>query len=389
MSSFLYDVCVIGGGGHVGFPLGLMFASKNKKTVLYDLNKEILNKIKKAEIPFKEDFAKTYLKKYKKNIFLSSDFEILSKCKFLVVCIGTPVNKLTLEPELKPFYDFFFKLKKKIKKDQHIVIRSSVQIGSIKKIYNILSKKNKNITYCPERIVQGKSLKELPALPQIISGYSINSLSEVKKLFKKICRKIILTSVVEAELIKLFTNSYRYINFSISNQLFMMCEQLGINFKEIRKKMREGYERTFAMPSAGFAAGPCLLKDTLQVSNYFDHKFTLGNAAIDINENLPNFLFKRLKQKFNLKKKIVGVLGMSFKAETDDIRDSLSIKFIEILKKNNIKYMQSDEYYKNINNVSIEHLIKKSHIIIIGVPHKKYKLIKIPKNKFIINLWDY
>jgi UDP-N-acetyl-D-mannosaminuronic acid dehydrogenase len=383
MSSFLYDVCIVGGGGHVGFPLGLMFASKNKKTLLYDINSSVLDKIKKGLVPFKEEKAKFYLKKFKKNIFYSTDLESIVHSKFIIICIGTPVNKFTLAPDLKAFYEFIYKLKKKINKNQHIIIRSSVQIGSVNKIYKILS--TKNITYCPERIVQGRSIHELPILPQIISGYSNISMHAVAKLFKKICKKIIFTSVIEAELIKLFTNSYRYINFSISNQLYMMSEQLGINFKNLRKNMRDGYERTFAMPSAGFASGPCLLKDTLQVSHFFKNFFTLGENAVKINENLPNFILKNLKKKYNLNSKIIGVLGLSFKAETDDIRDSLSLKLLKILKKNKINFLQSDEYYKNKYNVDANYLVKKSDIIIICVPHKKYKTLKIPKKKVVIN----
>ena len=103
---------------------------------------------------------------------------------------------------------------------------------------------------------------------------------------------------------------------------------------------------------------------------------------------MPNFIIKNLKKKFNLKKKIIGVLGLSFKAETDDIRDSLSLKLIKILKKNKLNYLQSDEYYKNEHNVSANDLVKKSDIIIICVPHKKYKLLKIPKKKIVINTWE-
>lgn len=113
MNSFLYDICIVGGGGHVGFPLGLMFASKNNKTLLYDINNNVLNKIKKGLVPFKEEKAKLYLKKFKKNIFFSTDFEDIAKCKFIIICIGTPVNKFTLAPDLKAFYEFIYKLKKK------------------------------------------------------------------------------------------------------------------------------------------------------------------------------------------------------------------------------------------------------------------------------------
>lgn len=382
---FNYDIGIVGGGGHVGFPLGLIFASKKKKVVLFDTNIKVLDGIRKGKIPFKEENATSYLKKFKKNIFLSSEIKILSSCKFIIVCIGTPVDKKTLLPELKPFLKFFYDIKNLISKEQHIIIRSSVYIGSIKKIIKITN--SKNITYCPERIVQGKSLVELPKLPQIVSGNSKSSINEVVNLFKKICKKIILTTIDEAELIKLFSNAFRYVNFSIANEFYMICEKLNISFKKIRIHMRDGYSRSAPLPSAGFASGPCLFKDTMQLSNYFDNSFLLGNSAIQINENMPEFIFKRIKQKINLKNKTIGVLGLAFKAETDDIRDSLSIKLIKILKKNKINFCQSDEYYENKNNISYNKLIKKSDIIVIGVMHKKYQKIKFPKDKIVINMW--
>ena len=97
---------------------------------------------------------------------------------------------------------------------------------------------------------------------------------------------------------------------------------------------------------AGFTAGPCLLKDTMQLSSFYNHKFSLFHSAMSINENLPIFIIKKLSEKYDLRKKIVGVLGLSFKAENDDIRDSLSIKLLQNLRSKKIKTLQSDEYLK-------------------------------------------
>ena len=210
---------------------------------------------------------------------------------------------------------------------------------------------------------------------------------ESGKIFKKICKKIIYTKIIEAELIKLFSNAYRYINFSISNQFYMICKNQGLNFSRVRNLMRDNYSRNLNIASAGFAAGPCLLKDTMQLSSFYKHKFSLGRAAMSINENLPKFVITQLSKDYNLRKKTVGVLGLSFKAENDDIRDSLSIKLIKLLKSKKIKTLQSDEYYKNENNVDKNILIKKSDIIIISTPHKAYKNIKISKNKVLIDIW--
>ena len=196
-----------------------------------------------------------------------------------------------------------------------------------------------------------------------------------------------MTSVLEAELIKLFSNANRYVNFSIANQLYMICKENDLNFDKVRKIMRDGYERNANLPTAGFTAGPCLLKDTMQLSSFYKNKFSLGHTAMKINENIPKFLVSDLQKKYNLKSKVIGILGLAFKAETDDTRDSLSLKLVKYLKKKKLKVLQSDEYYASSNGITKENLIKKSDIIIIAAPHEKYKKITFPKNKIVVDIW--
>ena len=297
---FKYDISIIGGAGHVGFPLGLIFASKKLKVKLIDKNAYNLNLIKKGISPFKEDLASIFLKKYKKNLSYSEDIAEIKFSKFIIVCIGTPITK-KLNPDKKDLFNIFKKIKKNILPGQQIIVRSSIYIYAMQEIKKKFQLDN--ITYCPERIVQGKSLIELPKLPQIVSGFNKNSILLSKKLFKKICKKVIVTSVEESELIKLFSNSFRFVHFAISNQFYMMCEEMGLNYGKIRNTMRYGYKRNNFIPSAGFASGPCLSKDTMQLSSFFNHKFLLGKIAMKINHGLPNFIFDKLKKKFNLKKK--------------------------------------------------------------------------------------
>ena len=382
------EISIIGGAGHVGFPLGLAFASKNFKVNLIDKNQISLKKISKGVVPFLEKGAQKLLKKSlsKKKIFVSNNYKPIGKSKFIIICIGTPINK-NLKPRIKEFLSFFHSLKKIVNRSQIIIIRSSIFPGVFRKISEILKNKNENIIYCPERIVQGNSLEELPKLPQIIAGKNNFSINQAKKLFNKITKKIIVTKVLEAELIKLFSNANRYINFSIANQLFMICEDHNLNYSKIRKIMREGYERNINLPSAGFTAGPCLLKDTMQLSSFYQQKFSLGHAAMDINEMMPNFILKKIKKIKNVKKKKIGVLGLTFKAETDDIRDSLATKLIKLLKKSGMSVLQSDEHYFEKNNIKKEILLRKSDIIIIAAPHNAYKKIKFPKNKILIDVW--
>jgi len=383
-----FDICIVGGAGHIGLPLGLLLKSKNKKVVLYDKNIKIINKINRGIMPFIEKGGSKLLKKNKKKILATSDIECVRKVKIVIICIGTPI-KSNLKPNFEYFLKLFRELKNYLNKDQTIIIRSSIYPGSFKKIIKILGKEFKHISYCPERVVQGLAIKELPNLPQIVSGLSDKSILVSKSIFKLICKKIIITTVLEAELIKLFSNAWRYINFSISNEFHMICENLNINYTKLRKIMVDGYARNKDIPLAGFASGPCLFKDTMQLSAFLKNNFSLGKAATLINENLPNFILKKLKEEYKskLKSKTIGVLGLAFKADIDDQRDSLSIKLIKLIKKNKLKVIFSDEYIKLPEAIKKEKLIKLADIIIIATPHKAYGKLKFPKNKKIIDTW--
>ena len=382
------NISIIGGAGHVGFALGLIFSSKGFNVSLIDKNRSNIKKINSGKIPFLEENSQKLLKTMikKKRIYATNQLRKVIESKFIIVCIGTPINN-KLNPNLRGFINFFYQLKKFLKKDQIIIIRSSIYPGICNKIYKIIESKCKNLSYCPERIVQGKAILELPKLPQLVSGKNKKAILESGKLFRKVCKKIIYTKVIEAELVKLFSNAYRYINFSISNQFYMICQNQNLDFFKIRDIMKDGYLRNSSIPMSGFTAGPCLLKDTMQLSSFYNHKFLLGHSAMTINEGIPKFIINKLEKKFNLKKKTVGVLGLAFKSETDDIRDSLSIKLLQLLKLKKVKTLQSDEYFKTKENIDKIDLVKKSDIIIISTPHKAYKKLKIGKNKILVDIW--
>ena len=291
-----FDIAIVGGAGHIGLPLGILLANKRKKVILYDKDKNNVDKINNLSMPFMEEGGSILLKKNKKRIFATTNKKYLLNAKIVIICIGTPVKKS--KPDLVFFFRMFKDVKQYLNPKNLLIIRSSIYPGTCLKIQNFLGKEFKNISYCPERVVQGKSISELPKLPQIVSGISKKSIHQSKKLFKTICKKIIVTSILEAELIKLFSNAWRYINFSISNEFYTICEKFGINFKDLRNNMIEGYDRNKSMPKAGFAAGPCLYKDTAQLNAFLKNSFTLGKASTKINQGFPNFIYKKMKNKF-------------------------------------------------------------------------------------------
>jgi len=385
-----YDVCVIGGCGHVGLPLAIAFANKGVNVCIYDINKNALDKIANGEMPFLETGAEQILKNtIRKTLFTSNDLKDISNSKFIITVIGTPVDE-HLNPKFTLMMDFIRTLLPYLRDEQYFILRSTVFPGTTEKINTFLKNNGKNIyvTFCPERIAQGKAMEELYNLPQIVSGFEEKAITEVSKLFSMLTKDIVILQPIEAELAKLYTNAWRYIQFATANQLYTISTSCGVDFYKIYDAMKYKYPRTKNFPFAGFAAGPCLFKDTMQIAAFDNNKFFLGHAAMLINEGLPNFLVQMLKEKYSLQDKVVGILGMAFKANIDDKRESLSYKLKKILEIEAGKVLCSDEYINEEEFIAANELIKNSDIIILGVPHKEYKDLII-KDKILVDIWNF
>ncbi|AGB01515.1 nucleotide sugar dehydrogenase [Methanoregula formicica SMSP] len=387
---FSNDICIIGGAGHVGLPLGITFANIGKRVVLYDVNSKVIESIRQGNMPFIEYDAEPILKKViNKTLFLTSDINQIKTAQYIIVAIGTPVDEY-LNPKLKALIDLFIQMRPYISPEQTIIIRSTVYPRTCGQILNTLSKDASgpwHIAYCPERIIQGYAIRELRELPQLVAGLSDKALNDASQLFGQISPKIIQVSIEEAELAKLFTNAWRYIQFAMANQFYMISAGFDVDFNKVRRAIVDGYGRAYGLPSAGFAAGPCLLKDTLQLAAFNNNNFLLGHAAMTVNEGLPGFIVEQLRAKYDLSKKKVGILGMTFKADIDDTRDSLSYKLGKILRFYGAEVLYSDEFAKDPTFINKEELVRSSDIIIVGVPHTAYKTLKVPKSAEVVDLW--
>ena len=391
MKAHLYDICVIGGLGHVGLPLGISFAHSGKKVVLYDINHNAINTVKQGKMPFIDAGAEEILKNVLgKNLFISTNRKVISESYFVVIVIGTPVDE-HLNPKFTIFKKFFDEIIDLIRDEQHIILRSTVFPGSTEKIKNYLESKGKltKISFCPERISQGKAMEELRKLPQIVASFDEISLKEAKELFALLTDDILFLSPIEAELAKIFTNVWRYIQFAIANQFYQIATQQGLDFYKIYDAISYKYPRAQNFPPAGFAAGPCLFKDTMQLAAYSNNSFFLGHAAMLINEGLPNFIMQNLKNKYSLKNKTVGILGMAFKANTDDNRESLSYKLKKILDIEAKKVLCSDVYIHEEGFISAQSLVKDSDIIILATPHTEYAELSIDDDKIVVDIWNF
>ncbi len=387
-----YDICVIGGFGHIGLPLSIAFASKGMHVCALDVDKEKYNSISKGEMPFMERGGAPLLKKtlYDSSLTLSLDPSEISNSKNVIITIGTPPD-LHLSPKLNELENLIMKNINYFRDGQLIVLRSTIYLNTTNRVAEIFKKNNKmiDVAYCPERIVQGAALEELFKLPQIVSSTTEAGVKRATELFSVFVDDFVILSPQEAEFAKLFTNAWRYITFAASNQFFTIADAAGLDYYKIYNAMKHNYSRNENLPTAGFTSGPCLFKDTLQLNSIHNNNFSLGNAAMLANEGMPFYVVSKLKQKHDLKQKSIGILGMAFKSEIDDKRDSLAYKLYELLVFEAKNVYCSDIYIKEDGFVSAEELVKNSDIIILGAPHKDYKNIKFDRDKTVVDIWNF
>ncbi len=386
-----YDVCVVGGAGRVGLPLALVLADSGFKTLILDINKTTLEKIAAGTMPFREEGGDALLKKVhgSNRLALSSEAKSVAEAALVVLTIGTPVDEFH-NPNFSVLTRCLDDLLPHLRDDQTIILRSTVAPGTTDYIDGYLRSRGKKtgLAFCPERVVQGKCIEEIRTLPQLISGTSPNALAAAKKLFCKIAPEVVEMTPLEAEFAKLVCNAFRYMQFAATNQLYMVVESAGLDYSDLLSKMRRGYPRMGGIPGPGFAAGPCLMKDTMQLFAFQKHNFVLGQMATTINEGLPNFIVEQLARRFDLRNKRVGILGMAFKAESDDIRDSLSYKLGKLLRFHGADVRYSDEYATDPTFVSKEELVASSDVVIVGAAHNTYRQLRIPAKTVVVDLWN-
>jgi UDP-N-acetyl-D-mannosaminuronic acid dehydrogenase len=385
-----YDLCIVGGAGHVGLPLALAFAAAGQRVIIYDLNVEALELIRSGRMPFIEyEAGPLLLQTLRANrLLVSSDASQIARARHVVIAVGTPVDEY-LNPKLRALLNVFQQLRPHLDPSQTIIIRSTVFPRTCRQVERLLNQDGQRwkVAYCPERIAQGFAIRELRTLPQIVSGLSAEAVQASARLFAVIAPEIVHLEVEEAELAKLFSNAWRYIQFASANQFYMLANSIGVDFNRVRDAMVRGYGRAASLPSAGLAAGPCLLKDTMQLAAFNNNSFPLGHAAMAINEGLPNYLVDMISRRHPLDQTRVGILGMAFKADVDDIRDSLSYKLGKVLRFHGADVLYSDEFAKDPTFISKEELVSRAQVVIVGAPHTAYKSLPIPDGVDVVDLW--
>jgi UDP-N-acetyl-D-mannosaminuronic acid dehydrogenase len=322
------------------------------------------------------------------NLEASTDPAIVRSGEHVIVVIGTPVGE-NLEPDQSAIPNALQSCAPYFVAGQLLILRSTVYPGVTARVEKVVAGLGVEIdvAFCPERIAEGKAMTELFELPQIVSSRGARGLDRASRLFRRLTPTLVPMTPEEAELAKLFTNVWRYIKFATANQLYMMANDRGLDFERIRQGLALDYPRAADMPGAGFAAGPCLFKDTMQLAAFNNNNFALGHTAMAINEGLPLYLVARLEQRFDLGSMTVGILGMAFKGGSDDVRSSLSYKLKRLLAFKADRVLCTDPYVTTDPDLRpLAEVMAEADLLIIAAPHPEYAALETGKP--VADIWN-
>jgi UDP-N-acetyl-D-mannosaminuronic acid dehydrogenase len=382
-------VVVVGGCGHVGLPLAIALADRGAQVAVYDVNPAAVNEVSSGLMPFLESGAAAMLERVVAagRLVASTDPAIVGTAAHVIVVVGTPVDE-HLNPDQQAVPRALAGCADYLRDGQLLILRSTVYPGVTALVEKVVARLGKaiDVAFCPERIAEGKAMTELFSLPQIVSARRDEAYKRAAALFGLLTDHQVRMTPEEAELAKLFTNVWRYIKFATANQLYMIANDRGLDFERIRQGLMMEYPRAADMPGPGFAAGPCLLKDTMQLAAFNNNNFVLGHTAMTINEGMPLYLVDRLKRRFDLESMTVGILGMAFKGGSDDIRSSLAYKLKRVLTSTAAAVRCTDPYVTvDESLVPLDEVVELCDLLIIGAPHPEYAELVVAKP--VVDIW--
>lgn len=332
------NVAVIGACGHVGLPFSLVCARAGHKVYGIDVNEELINEVESGYFPYIEDGGERILHDQlkSKRIEFTVNPSHIKECDVVAIMLGTPVDHEN-NPRLDALFDFVdHTLVPFMKKGVLLLLRSTVAPGTTELVRDRIKRKSGwiegldyHLVFCPERVLQGKSIEETETLPQIVGAFSTVSYA-IARDFNKTYNsndQLYLTPR-EAEIGKLMTNMYRYVTFALANEFWIIGEKQGVNIEKVTKAINFNYKRMDLPLPGPNVGGPCLFKDGRFLLS--DIPFgDLIQTSFLINEGMPDYIFNRIRLLQPEIKKVL-ILGAAFKANCDDTRNSLSFKMKKV-----------------------------------------------------------
>jgi UDP-N-acetyl-D-mannosaminuronic acid dehydrogenase len=390
--------CVIG-LGRVGLPLGVVLANSGLTCYGVDINPGRVSQVNRGETPFKENGLDELLKRSQKLGTFKATTETkesIARSDIILVTVGTPTTMQNCM-DYSQLHSALERISEANLQGKAIGIRCTLVPGTVNNlIVPYLEEKSKlkagedfALAMCPERILEGCAIDELFNLPEIVGGINEVSNAIFAKLFRRINPKkdIIYTTPTGAELAKLFTNIYRYVNFALANEFAMWAENYGEDACEIIKVANCGYSRS-DIPKPGFAGGPCLGKDGLLLDN--TTFISIVSAAWKLNEAIPQHVAESIRRRIGLLYgKRIAVLGLAFKAGSDDTRLSPCVKLVEILKGYGAIVQVHDPFIHD--TLPIDKALENPDVVVVAINHPEFgklaREIDASGCKFVYDVW--
>jgi UDP-N-acetyl-D-mannosaminuronic acid dehydrogenase len=369
-----YDVAIIG-CGRVGLPLALAFADRGLRTIGIDTDAERLAAVRSKRMPFEEPGAEEILRRV--DIDWSDRAADAAQADAIVLTLGTP-SFSHIEIDMRSIRSVLDDLLPVLRPEHLLILRSTIAPGTTEFVAGYLVKHRGeevggaiSVAHVPERIAAGRFFDEIDTLPCIVGGVGEAAGEAAGELFEVLGAPIVQTSPVEAELAKIWTNILRYTMFALPNRLMMECEQYGANVFEVIDLINRDYPRG-GMPLPGFTAGTCLRKD-FTFSEERSPAPGMLLAVSRVNESIPLFVVDGLKTRLGtLNGRKVAVLGLAFKADTDDERDSLSHKLIRLLERELADVAVHDPHVATPTQ-SFEDAILDADAVVIATNHSEFR----------------
>jgi UDP-N-acetyl-D-mannosaminuronic acid dehydrogenase len=371
------DVAVVG-LGRVGLPLALTFADHGLRVVGIDRDTRRLDSVRSGQMPFKETGTQELLERVVATgrLSLSEHVADAGTAEHVILTIGTP-SFSHIEIDIRDIRSALDELAPALRPGASVILRSTVAPGTTEFVAGYLQKRcglrvgrDVFVAHAPERIAEGRFIEEIHSLPCIVGGVDLLSTERVAKLFEVFGTSIVRTTPVQAELAKIWTNILRYAMFALPNLLMMNCEQYNANVFEVIDLINKDYPRG-GMKLPGFTAGTCLRKD-FTFSEERSNAPGMLLAVSRVNESVPLFVVQGIKRRIGeLTDKKVAVLGVGFKRDSDDDRDSLSYKLIRFLERELADIAVHDPFVPG-PWVSLGEAVADADVVVIATNHSAY-----------------
>jgi UDP-N-acetyl-D-mannosaminuronic acid dehydrogenase len=387
-----YDVSVIG-LGRIGLPLALAFADAGLRVLGVDNDPERLDAVRSRRMPFKEPGTDELLARVELEV--SARVTDASHSQAIVLTLGTPALS-HIEIDINDIRSVLDDLLPVLTTGQLLVLRSTVAPGTTEFVAGYLEKQrgltageDVFVAHVPERIAADRFMAEIGTLPCIVGGYGEGSGERAAQLFQTLGAPIVQTTPVQAELAKIWTNILRYTTFALPNLLMMDCERYGANVFDVIELINRDYPRGgMAMP--GLTAGTCLRKDFA----FSEEKSNAPGMLLGVSrvhESMPLFLVDGVKRRLggSLRERKVAVLGLAFKSDTDDERDSLSHKLIRLLERELADVVVHDPVVAT-PTASFEEAVNGADVVIVATNHGAFDgaLAAIGQDCLVVDPWN-